>query len=329
MEPHPAPLVEVWLSGAGAPECRPIAPATISDHLHQADRLLLVRLRDPGEGEFRMLKEEFGFHRLALEDAAAQRQRPKVDEYPGYVFVVLYAPVPGEDLADVRAVEVDLFIGRNFLVVIHRGEVPAVEEGLARWQRTEPELRAHKGFMVHTLVDALVDAYFPVVDALEDRLDDVELGIFAGKDARPEELLNVKRSLFTLRRATYPMREVFNVFLRRDQALFDVETRPYFQDVYDHVLRLLDTIDIQRDMATGTLDAHLAVISNRLNDTMKRLTVIAICVAVMSAVFGAWGMNFDEVPLQHLGIRGFLLLLGGVTLLVGLALLWTKKRHLW
>src|ERR1041384_3545999 len=121
------------------------------------------------------------------------------------------------------------------------------------------------------------------------RLDEVELSMFGQRGQfDPEELLNLKRTLYTLRKAIYPLREVFNTFLRRDQLIFSNETYPYFQDAYDHVLRLLDIIDVERDMATGALEAQLSVVSNRLNETMKRLTVIAICVAIMGAVFGAW-----------------------------------------
>ncbi len=322
--------VSVRLCEPGVEGCRPLKPARISDVLSQPDILLWVNVRDPGPAELEMLRDEFGFHRLALEDAARQQQRPKVDEYPGYFFVVLYVPLPAEDDAPVRIVEVDLFVGRNYLVTLHRGEIPALEEADQRWEKADAELRDRVGFLVYTVVDALIDDYFPVVDTIEDRLDAVELALFQGnRGAQPTELLAVKRSLFTLRKAVYPMREVFNTFLRRDNALFPEETYPYFQDVYDHVLRLLDTIDIQRDMATGVLDAHLAIISNRLNETVKTLTTVAICVAVAGAVFGAWGMNFKNVPLDYLGLKGFAVLCGAVVILIGLALLWARKRGLW
>lgn len=333
---HPETLPEggnaritIRLTGAANEHCAPIPAGQISDHLKDHGSLLFVLIQDPGPAELEMLREEFGFHRLALEDAARQQQRPKVDEYPGYFFVVVYSVLPLEAGEPVHTIEVDLFIGRNYLVALHRGEIPAMEEAIRRWDRTDPELRHDVGFLVHTVVDSIIDAYFPVVDVIEDRLDEVEISLFSGHWNKPEELLDIKRSLFTLRKATYPMRDVFNIFLRRDDRVFSAETHPYFQDVYDHVLRLLDIIDIQRDMATGALDAHLSVISNRLNETMKRLTVITICVAIMGAIFGAWGMNFTHVPLDNWGLNGFYLVAGSTLVLTGLALVWAKRNDLW
>jgi magnesium transporter len=329
-DPAPDARVTVFLTRPESQVCEHIDPSRISDLLPVAGALLWVDIRNPGPDELDMLREEFGFHGLALEDVANQGQRPKVDEYPDYFFVVMYAPLPGEGLRQLQTEEVDLFVGKNFVVTCHQGEIPSLQDAARRWERTEPELRKQVGFLLHVIADSIIDSYFPVTDALEDRLDRLELSMF-GKRSRfdPEEVLILKRTLYTLRKAIYPMREVFNTFLRRDQIIFSAETYPYFQDAYDHVLRLLDTIDIERDMATGALEAQLSVTSNRLNETMQRLTVIAVCVAVMGAVFGAWGMNFDEVPLHHLGVRGFAILCGGATGLVGLALLVTKRLGLW
>jgi magnesium transporter len=243
----------------------------------------------------------------------------------------MHAPLPqaGDD-EHLETVEIDVFVGRNYVVTSHPGEVPSLQDAVQRWQRTEADLRKDVGFLLHVIADSVIDSYFPIVERLEDRLDDIELSMFsrgAGFDA--EELLAIKRTLYTLRKAIYPLREVFNTFLRRDQAIFSAETYPYFQDAYDHVLRLLDILDIERDMATGALEAQLSVVSNRLNETMKGLTVIAICVALMGAVFGAWGMNFDEVPLHTSGIWGFYILSGGTLLLVGVVLAIAKWRKWW
>jgi magnesium transporter len=332
--PAPAPAgegeVRIRLSRPGASHCLEIPAEEISEVLPTPGAVLWMDVRDPGSAILDTLREEFHFHRLALEDVAKQRQRPKVDEYPEYYFVVMYALAPEEAGGGIETAEVDLFVGRNYVVSLHRGAIPALHEAMHRWERTEPDLRGQVGFLLHTIIDAVIDAYFPAVDGIEDRLDSLELAMFRpGGSVDTEELLGVKRSLFTLRKAIYPLREVFNAFLRRDQAIFTPDTFPYFQDVYDHVLRLLDIIDIQRDMATGALDAHLAVISNRLNETMKRLTVVGICVAIMGAVFGAWGMNFDSgVPLAHLK-NGFWIVSAGVLVLVALTLVWTRWRRLW
>lgn len=328
-EAEDAPRIRTCLARPGADHCAEIPPEQISDTLREQGALLWVDIDRPGPEELEMLREEFRFHQLALEDVAAQRQRPKVDEYPGYSFVVMYAPLPCGPTEEVQTAEVDAFVGANYVVTIHDGHVPALKEAFDRWQRTQPEVRENVGFLFHTVLDALVDAYFPVVDEMEDRLDQLEIRLFQNRTGvQASEMLAIKRSLFVLRKAAYPMREVFNTFLRRDHPLFSTETLPYFQDVYDHVLRLLDIIDIQRDMATGALDAHLAVISNRLNETMKSLTVITLFVAVAGCVFGAWGMNVDHIPLSR-SPEGFWWVCGG-TVVIELAMLaWTKHRKLW
>lgn len=293
--------------------------------------LLWVDVQDPGPDEIEMLAQEFGFSALSLEDVVKQRQRPKVDEYPGYYFLVLYAALaftPGKEL---RTAEVDIFVGQNFVVSAHPGEVPAIQEAIRRWENTDLHVRDRVGFLTHIVVDSVIDAFFPVVDGIDQWLDDLEVGMFRkGRNASSEDLLALKRSLFTLRKVVYPLREAFNTFPRREHALFDLETHPYFQDVYDHILRLLDTVEIQRDMVTDALDAHLAFISNELNETMKTLTVVGICVAIAGAVFGAWGMNVRGVPFAFVRVgenyMGFWIVCLITLALIGLGLVWARKR---
>jgi magnesium transporter len=328
-EAQPPPeRICVRYSRDGQEFCKPIPLEQISEVIPDTANLIWVDIQDPTTEDLERLGQEFGFHRLALEDAANQRQRPKVDEYPDYYFVVMYA-VSQASAERVLTEEVDIFIGRNYVVTLHRGVIPGLVEARERWDRTDPELRHQVGFLVHTITDSLIDSFFPVVDEIEDRLDELELSMFrGGRGVDPEKLLSIKRNLFTLRRAIYPLRDVFNAFLRRDHHFFAEETFPYFQDVYDHILRLLDVIDIQRDMASGALDAHLSVISNRLNEIMKSLTVVTICVAIMGAIFGAWGMNFDRIPLAH-HRDGFWLVTSGALILVWITIALAKWRRWW
>lgn len=328
--PEGSGQIRVWLTRPGCALCEIIEPEQISEAIRDPQTLVWVDVQDPGEHEIDVLRKEFHFHRLALEDVVTQRQRPKVDEYPDYFFVVMYAPMPATGGGVLHTAELDFFVGKNYVVTSHYGEIPALQQAMVRWERTEPQLRDQVGFLLHVITDTVIDGYFPIVDEVEDRLDRLEISMFSEKGVyNPEELLTIKRTLYTLRKTIYPLRDVFNVFLRRDQMIFSAETYPYFQDAYDHVLRLLDTVDIERDMATGALEAQLSVVSNRLNETMKRLTVIAICVAILSTVFGAWGMNFSAVPLDRLGLTGFAIVTGGTLALLALALGITRWYRLW
>jgi magnesium transporter len=284
-------------------------------------------VQDPGPAELSMLLEEFGFHPLALERVATGHQRPKVDEYKGHMFVVMYAVVPSTDASEPSTVEVDLFIGRNYLVSVHRGRVPVLEDALGRWTRGGAMLREGLGFLLYTVMDAIIDAYFPIIDAIEEELAETESDLFAQRHQKKDvqRLLELKRGLFTLWHLLQPLRERFHLFLRRDQPIFSANTLVYFQDVYDHIQRILDVVDTERDMVTSALDAHLTVISNQLNATMRTLTVITVIVAVAGSVFGAWGMNFSAIPLSE-APWGFWVVLGGTITLIVTALVISWRR---
>jgi magnesium transporter len=330
----PSARVTVLMRRPGVERAESLPLERVSDELSSPDVLLWVDIRDPGVAELKMLAQEFDFSPLSLEDALKQRQRPKVDEYPNYYNIVIYAPLEMEANRELQMTEVDLFVGQNYVVSLHPGHVPALELARQRWEQAKPDLRDRVGFLSHIVVDAIIDACFPIVDNIEDRLHQLDATMFHGnKGANPEELLVVKRSVFALRMALYPLREAFNEFPKREHSLFDLETHPYFQDVYDHILRLLDIIDIQQDMVAGATEAHLAFMSNQLNETMKTLTVVGICEAAAAAVFGAWGMNVSGLPLAHARIggidMGFWLVCAFTMILIGFALLWLKRRGMW
>jgi magnesium transporter len=300
---------------------RGVTTEEIHEYIRDAANLVWMDVQDPGSAELSMLLEEFGFHPLALEDVAKGEQRPKVDEYKGYLFVVTYAVASKDSSQEVRTTEVDLFIGRNYVVTLHRGRVPALEVAYDHWTHGGALLREGVGFLVYAVMDAIIDGYFPVIDRIEDEVDEIEIEMFTQltPDA-VQSLLRLKRMLVTLRRVLYPLREMFHVFLRRDHPMFSPNTLVYFQDVNGHVLRCLDLLDIEREMVSGALDAYQMVLSNRLNVTMKTLAIITMAVGIAGLTFGAWGMNFEYIPLQsqQWGFAGVMIgtagLIGGVLL---------------
>jgi magnesium transporter len=256
-----------------------------------------------------------------------------VDEFPNYYFIVMYAPLAHTG-SELQMTEVDLFVGENYIVSLHPGEVPALNLARQRWEKAQPGLSDRVGFLAHIVVDAIIDACFPIVDDIDDRLHHLdEIMFHSNRGANPEELLILKRSVFALRTSLYPLREAFNEFPKREHSLFDLETHPLFQDVYDHVLRLLDIVDIQQEMVASATEAHLAFMSNQLNETMKTLTVVGICEAAAAAVFGAWGMNVTGLPFAHARIGnvdiGFWLVCALTMGLIGIALMWLKRRGMW
>lgn len=327
------PHITALIRKPGADRPEHLQPEQISEVIRESGALLWIDIRDPGQAQLTMLNREFDFSPLSLEDALKQRQRPKVDEYPSYYFIVMYAPLVHAG-SELQMTEVDLFVGENYIVSLHPGEVPALDLARQRWEQAQPGLNDRVGFLAHIVVDTIIDACFPIVDDIDDRLHHLdEIMFHSNRGANPEELLILKRSVFALRTSLYPLREAFNEFPKREHALFDLETHPYFQDVYDHVLRLLDIVDIQQDMVASATEAHLAFMSNQLNETMKTLTVVGICEAAAAAAFGAWGMNVSGLPLAHARIggidMGFWMVCALTMVLIGLALLWLKRRGMW
>lgn len=304
---------------------RDVSVAEIHDFIRDPDTVVWVDVQDAGPDELATLEEEFGLHPLALGDSA-RRRRPKLDEYKGYLHLVTHAALPAGDDRELRAAEVDLFVGRNFLATVHRGPVPALPAAMARWTRGGPLLKEGVGFLAFVVLDTLIDSYVPLIDAVEDELGEAEVAVFTPTgEAAVRNLLRLKRMLIDLRRVLFPLLEALQPLLRRDHPYFAPGAQGCLRDVYDHVLRILDVLDTEREMAAGALEASLTVSSNRLNKTMRTLAVITVAVALVSSVFGAYGMNFEELPFAK-EPAGFWVVSGGTIALVAGALVVGWRR---
>lgn len=271
--------------------------ADISE-LRQVDgNIVWADVSDPTSRDFDELAEEFGFHHLSLEDCRNEHQRPKIEEYPGYYFIVLYeAQLAGpQDRLELR--ELNIFLGKNFLVTVHSRPIRAIETASRLWREWLDRADQGAGVLAYLLIDAIVDDYLPLLDIVSERMDDLEDSIFGTWRAEViEEIFAVKKKLLYLRRAVTPLRDVFNTMLRREQPMFPRETHVYFQDVFDHLIRVSDTIDTLRDMLGSTMDAYLSVSGNRMNKIMKRLTSVATILMSVTLVAGIYGMNFERMP---------------------------------
>jgi magnesium transporter len=278
------------------------APLRVDEH-----ELLWVDVADPQDADVAWLERSFGFHPLALEDVARRHQRPKLDEYPGYYFGVLYAARVGgaPDAPRVTTSELQFFWGQRYFVTIHAEPFPEIDDLAARARAgvLAPVVHAKNRplqipDLVYRLIDAVVDGYFPAVDAFAEWIEDVEEQMFAGRRA-PETLQTIfalRKDLFHLRRVVAPSREVVNVLLRRDHDLFGDEFYAFFQDVYDHTVRVLDSLDVYRDLLSSALDTHLSVVSNEVSQTVKKMTAVTAILMVNALVAGIYGMNFDVMP---------------------------------
>lgn len=299
----------------------------VSELVGQQDQLLWLDVVDPTPADISHLGQEFGFHPLALEDATKPHQRPKIETYPGYLFIVFYVLEMREGTP--CPVEMSLFVGSNYLVTVHRGTLPVIAETAELWSQNEHEL-GHRGIalLVYSLLDAIVDGYFPVIDGISERIEDLEEAIFTRFRIESQEaIFRLKKDLLAARRVLAPERDVMNVLVRRDSPIFGEETIVYFQDVYDHILRVTDAVDTYRDLLSSALDSYLSIASNRLNQIMKTLTAWSIILMSVTLVASIYGMNFDRMPELHWRF-GYPYAIG-LMLLIGIALYAFFRRKDW
>jgi magnesium transporter len=239
--------------------------------LEDKHAILWLDVQDPSSDELELLKKEFGFHELALEDAMLPHQRPKLDEYDRSYFLVFYSIELKPD-GGLYSCELDLFVGENYLVAVHRSPMPEIGEGLKRWENNNEKFGQGVGALLYSVLDTLVDNYFVAADGIAERVAGLEESVLrtGGKETL-QGVFTLKKQLLTMRRILGPERDALNALMRQDVPILDRRTVVYLRDVYDHLVRITDTIDLHSDLLTSALDVHLSAISNGLNQSSRRV----------------------------------------------------------
>lgn len=272
-----------------------------------------------------MLEKEFRLHPLALEDASRPHQRPKVERYTHHLFLVMYAVrLEGQEL---EATEIDAFLGERFLITVRKDPPFPVEGVLERWEAADELLKRGVGALLHGLLDAVVDRYVEVVDALEVRIEALEDGVLnPERDGQVQhDLFRLRKHLVTLRRVVAPLEEVVGILLRRDLVDLPDEILPYFQDIHDHLLRASASIESLQELLSSALQVHLSVVSNRLNSIMKRVTSWAAIIGVGTFIAGVYGMNFRLVP-EDQSLFGFWFAVGLMLLSAAVLYIYFRRK---
>jgi magnesium transporter len=289
-----------------------------------------IDIPDRHSPELERVAHDLGLHPLAVEDATERDERPKIDQYENHYFIVFYAiESPAPDVVDYH--EFSIFVVPNAIVTVHDGECAAVAQVEKRFR--EGHLQT-TGLLLHALLDTMVDGYFPVVDHVGERIELLEEFIAEGgrdtRDARAplKELFLVKHDLLHLRKTIAPEREVLQVLVRGDlRELREAGLRVYFQDVYDHIIRVTEEIDTFRELTSNVIDAYLAAASNRLNEVMKVLTSIATVLLVLTVVTGFFGQNWDFIPYGSATLFWLSMAVAGI-LAVGLVMYFRRRGWL-
>ncbi len=248
-----------------------------------------------------LLHRELGLHALAVEDIFQERIIPKVEDYGEYLYVVVHGiACEHDDPEDLRTVEVDLVLSQRWVVSHHAGGMAATEEVLEECRRNPRLFDKGPGFVAHAIMDHVVDYYVPVIDAFDRYVDEVESAVVENpRKATLQRIFRLKRSLQRLRRIAMHQREVL---LRLSRGEFDQipeRALPFFRDIHDHFVRVSDLADGYRELLSGALDAYLSVVSNRMNEVMKTLTLVATIMLPLTFIAGIYGMNFEHMPELH------------------------------
>jgi magnesium transporter len=285
-----------------------------------SDAVVWTDVREPAAADAETLRLMFGLHPLSVEDALQAMHHPKVEAYDSYLYVVLHGIAFRQEAHAFDTLDVDFFLGRNFLVTVHDGRRRSVSHVAELCRRNPLILKEGPVSLMHRIVDTMVDHYRPEVDELESWLDEIEGRVFSGN--RPDltrEILAVKRDITSMRRVVVPQRDIVGRLARREFQWIGQEHAYRFRDVYDQLVRLADEATIFQDRVTGILDAHLAAVSNQLAQVSKMLTGLAVILGPLTVLTGVFGMNV-QLPTfpggesaQFLWIAGAMALMTGTT----------------
>src|SRR5688572_8487216 len=268
----------------------------VRTHLERRDCFVWVALKDPEPDELAALQQEFALHELAVEDAQKGHQRPKIEEYGSSLFVVLHLVEPAG--SELQTGEVAVFVGPQYIVSVRRDAQLGFADVRRRCEQ-EPDLLRHgPAYVLYALMDSVVDRYFPALDRLSAEIEEIEDRIFAGQTTRAqiEALYLLKRKLTTLNHATQPLLEVTGKLHGGRVPPICAGLHDYFRDVYDHLMRLGQSIDSLRDVVATAISVNLSLITIQENEVTKRLAAYAALVAVPTMVAGVYGMNFANMP---------------------------------
>jgi magnesium transporter len=301
----------------------------IKHMIHDPNQIFWLDLQKPDQQELDAIAEKFHLHPLAIEDASHEHQRPKVEDYDHFLFLVFYtvSVVPGS--AKLNVCELDMFVGPNYLITVHGAPIKELNEVEQRWKRNDKKLEVGVGILLYSLLDSVVDDYFPAMDDLVEQAEELENRIFLSEGRNGNitfDLLELRKRFVEFRRIVNPERDVLNVLTNRDNPLFKDGVVVYFRDIYDHITRLADTLDLYHDQMSSAMDANLAIASNELNQVMRTLTSASIILMFDALIAGIYGMNFVGMPELHWSF-GYpyaiaLMLVGSILLY-----LYFKRRH--
>jgi len=314
------PITQIHLDTRTTTEITHDAPRPYPPDVGEAEGgFVWLDVCTPTEDDLAWLARAYDFHPLAIEDCRHFNQRAKVETYHNYLFLSLTAMIRHDGELTPR--ELEVFLGHDFVITVHREPLDALAHARAHWKEN-----ARADFLLYLIADHIVDVYFPLLDEMEDEIDALEDAILENAtQATLQHIFALKQQLIALRKVTAPMRDVMNALASTRYHLIDDRTALYFRDVSDHLTRIYDLIETSRDLLGNALDAYLSIVSNRLNEVMKRLTLITTIFMPISFLVGFGGMNFTHIPFDDARAFGLVLALLIITPILMFIWFWRSK----
>jgi magnesium transporter len=298
--------------------------------LKDQSAVIWVDMDSPAEADERVLLDVFNFHPLTVEDCRENRHYPKVEEFHNYLYFIVHGVTADTSPERFNTIELDGFLGPNYVITYHHEMFRSINNVKQQLRATPLACQRGSAFLLHQILDQVVDFYSPVLDNFDERIDQLEDDIFTLKRPNNQilsEIMDLKRSVLRMRRISGKQMDILYRMSRGEFALIAEDMRPFYRDVYDHLVRVVDLAENYRDLISGSLEAYLSVVSNRLNEIMKVLTIFSAIMLPLTFIAGVYGMNFDNMPELHSRYGYFAVWL--LMIVVALAMLLFFKRRGW
>src|SRR5215218_8345165 len=296
--------------------------------LKDLSAVIWVDMESPTEADEQVLLDVFKFHPLTVEDCRENRHYPKIEEFDGYLYFIVHGVTANTDPERFNTIELDGFLGPNYVITYHHEMFRSINNVKQQLRTTPVACQRGTPYLLHQILDQVVDFYSPVLDDFDERIDQLEADIFTLKRPNNEilsEIMDLKRSVLRLRRISGKQMDILHRMSRGEFPLITEGMRPFYRDVYDHLVRVVDLAENYRDLISGSLEAYLSVVSNRLNEIMKVLTIFSAIMLPLTFIAGIYGMNFDHMPELHSRYGYYAVWAIMIAVAVGM-LLFFKKR---
>jgi len=302
--------------------------ADLPELLKDESAVIWVDMEAPTEADEQVLLDVFKFHPLTVEDCRENRHYPKVEEFEGYIYFIVHGVRADTSSDRFNTIELDGFLGPNYVITYHHDTFRSISNVKQLLHTTPIACQRGPAFLLHQILDQVVDFYSPVLDDFDERIDRLEEDIFTLKSPNNvilSQIMDLKRSVLRLRRISGKQMDILHRMSRGEFSLIPESMRPFYRDVYDHLVRVVDLAENYRDLISGSMEAYLSVVSNRLNEIMKVLTIFSAIMLPLTFIAGIYGMNFDNMPEIHSKYGYYAVWLIMIVVAVGM-LLFFKRR---